>query len=142
MSLEWNENMMEMFGLGAICVILGWLLGLLSQPIVSRIERHYKREDFRKAIFSELKTLGTRLAATCYQIQSHLGMRDKEALRWVKSVYEKHKTDCPKGVIEAIDKVLQASNEQFSAVADFTKAPKNIYLGLKTFSVPLIDSIL
>ena len=48
----------------ALFIILGWLLGLLGAPILLRIEKYYKRKDLKIAIFSELKNLEIRLAAT------------------------------------------------------------------------------
>lgn len=64
-----------------IYITFGWLLGLLGQPIVSRIEKYYKRKDFKIAIFSELKNLSIRLATSCYKIQTHLGIKDKSMLQ-------------------------------------------------------------
>jgi len=122
--------------------ILGWLLGLLSQPIVSRIEKYYKRNDLKTAIFSELKNLKIRLAAGCYEIQSHLGFSDKETLKWVKSVYEEHRTDCPQGVLQSINKMLQVPEKQFTLLTSLFKAEENVSLNIKTYSLSFIDSIL
>ena len=126
----------------ALFIILGWLLGLLGAPILLRIEKYYKRKDLKIAIFSELKNLEIRLAATCYKIQMHLGIRDKSTLRWVKNIYEKHREVCPKNILEARDKLLQVSDEQFNAATTLFKATENIGLGLKTFSLPFIEPIL
>lgn len=120
----------------------GWLLGLLSQPIVSRIERHYKCKDIKIAIFSELKNLLVRLAATYSKIQTHLGVQDKESLRWLKTIYLKYRVECPQNVLEAMDKVLQASDENFKTVANLLKAKENAALGLKTYLLPFTDSVL
>ena len=70
-------------------IILGWLLGLLGNPIVSRIEKRYKRNDLKKVIFSELKNLKLRLVANFWKIQMHLGEFDKLTLQWINNVYEK-----------------------------------------------------
>lgn len=123
-------------------IAFGWLLGLLGAPIVTRIEKHYKREDFKKAIFSELKYLAIRLSSTCYKIQMHLGIRDKATLEWVKKVYEKYEEDCPKGVLEGINRLLESSDAMLNAATQFFKANESECLGLKAFSVPYTDSIL
>jgi len=125
-----------------LLIILGWLFGLLGAPIVSRIERRHKRNDLKAAIFSELKYLAVKLAAACQKIQMHLGVRDKSTLFWVKGIYEKYRTDVPKNVLEAMNKVLQAPDEHFNIASSFLKAPDNVDLSLKTFSVPFIESIL
>jgi len=126
----------------ALFIILGWLLGLLGVPIVSRIEKYYRRKDIKKAIFSELKNTEIRLAATYYKILMHLGIRDKSSLSWLKNIYEQHRADCPKDILEAMEKILQAPDGQFNAVTSFLKAADNMSLGLKTFSLPFTESIL
>lgn len=102
-------------------IIFGWLLGLLSQPIISRIEKYYRRKDLKIAISSELKNIGVRLAATCYKIEMHLGIRDKSTLRWVKSVYERYRVDYSKGLSEAIEKLLQTPDAQFNLATNLFK---------------------
>lgn len=126
----------------ALYIIFGWLLGLLSQPIVSRIERHHKRNDLKIAISSELKNLKVRLAGLCYQIEMHLGIGKKSTLKWVKSVYEKYRDDCPKSVLETITKLLETPDAKFDLAVSLFKAKENVILDLKTYSLSFIDSIL
>lgn len=38
-------------------IILGWLFGLLSPTLVSRIERRYKRNDLKIVIKNEWRNL-------------------------------------------------------------------------------------
>ena len=122
-------------------IILGWLLGLLSPPIVSRIERYFKRKGLKVAIFSDLKNLIVRLSITCYGIQMHLGCEDKSTLQWLKTIYEKY---CPTRAraLEAINELLNVPPEQFNEIASFTKSDANTSLSLKTCSMPFIESVL
>lgn len=126
----------------AMLIILGWLFGLLSPVIVTRIGRHYKRNDFKIVIKNELENLLLRLAGSCYLIQTHLGNKDKSSLAWIKRIYDKYKEDCPKSVLGAIEKLLEIPDQQFNALQDAMKAKENVGLGLKSFSLPFTESIL
>lgn len=128
-----EENMQILY------IFLGWLIGLLSQSIVSRIEKHYKSRDIKIAIFSELRNLATRLAANCYRIQMHLGTNDKPTLQWIKNVYEKYLEDSPQSILGCIDKILQMPDEQFN-VTRRSKAVQSRGLALKTFSLSFTEA--
>lgn len=125
----------------ALYITLGWLFGLLSPRIAIGIERYYKRNDLKKAIFSDLKNLAVRLTAVYSKIQMHLGIRDKESLKWEKYIYEKYRDNCPKSVLEAIEKMIQAPDEHFEKATSLFKADENISLSLKTYSLYFIVSI-
>lgn len=125
----------------ALYITLGWLFGLLSPRIAIGIEKYYKRNDLKKAIFSDLKNLAVRLTATHSTIQMHLGIRNKESLKWEKNIYEKYRDKCLEGVLEAIEKTIQAPDELFKKATNLFKADENICLGLKTYSLYFIVSI-
>lgn len=128
--------------MGILYTIFGWLLGLLSQPIASRIEKYYKRGDVKTAIFSELKNLLVRLASTCMKIEAHLGTKDKESLRWLKAIYEEYRIECHQEILDAMEKIIQAPDEQFKVVVQYLKAGEDQGIGLRGFSLPFTDSIL
>ena len=128
--------------MGILYTIFGWLLGLLSQPIVSRIEKYYKRGDVKTAIFSKLKNLLVRLASTCMKIEAHLGTKDKESLRWLKAIYEEYRIECPQKILDAMEKIIQAPDEQFKVAVQYLKAGEDEGIGLRGFSLPFTDSIL
>jgi len=128
--------------MGILYTIFGWLLGLLSQPIVSRIEKYYKRGDVKTAIFSELKNLLVRLAGTCMKIEAHLGTKDKESLRWLKAIYEEYRVECPQNILDAMDKLLQVPDDQFKKAVQYLQAGENDGMGLRRFSLSFTDSIL
>ena len=123
-------------------ITFGWLLGLLGNPVITKIENHYKRKNIKVGIFSELEILCVRLAASCYRIQMHLGTRNKESIIWIKTIYRKYRTGCPEDVIEALDKMLKVPDEQFNAFVEQTKAETDVGLKLKTFSMPFTESVM
>ncbi len=120
-------------------IILGWLFGLLTSPISFRIERELKRKDLKFAINSELKNLATRLGSVFYKINSHLGTLDKPSLVWVRDVYKKHNSEM---LTPGMEKIFEASDEEFKIVISSYKGAENIALSLKTFSLPVMDSLL
>lgn len=136
------RNRDEFKGIEVLYITLGWLFGLLSPAIALRIERGYKRKSLKIVIKNELSNLSFRLAGSYYLIQTHLGNKDKSSVAWVKSIYEKHKEDCPRRILEGIDKLLETSEVQFEALQNIMKAKEGIGLGLKNFSLPFTESIL
>lgn len=120
-------------------IILGWLLGLLTQPIVTQIERVYKRKDFRFAIVSELKNLVVRLAANFYKIGVHLGTLDKQSVRWVMEMYQKYSVDHKQQMFLAAKQLLEMDDQEFQSALSARKAADNISLSLKTFPLLFID---
>lgn len=126
----------------ALFVILGWLFGLLSPAVVSEIGKGYKRKSLKIVIKNELNNLSFRLTGSYYLIQTHLGIKDKSSVAWVKRIYEKHKEDCPEDILEGLDKILKFPEEEFKALQNVFKATENIGLGLKKFSLPFTESIL
>ncbi len=123
-------------------ILFGWLLGLLSPPIASIIEKNYKRDALKKAIFSELENVVVRLAATCQLIQTHRGTRDKESLTWIKNIYEKYRLNTPQTTLDNINKLLTVSNEEFALLTSLMKAKENACLGFKKSSLPYLESVL
>ena len=132
---------MEILGV-ILGVILGWLLGLLTLSISSRIERKYIKKDSEFAIFSELRNLAVRLTFSYFKIKSHLGILDKPSLEWMLEMYQKHGADNNQKLISSTQEILKKSDEEFKKGINYFKAAENMSLGLKTFSTPLIDSLL
>jgi hypothetical protein len=131
------EGIMEI-----IYIILAWLFGLLASPIVSRIERIYKRKDLQMAIFSELEYLAVLLTTSRYLIQAHLGITDRDSLNDMKRIYEKCGVDCPKEVLAKINKMLELNDEQLRQLLAHKKADQSTSIDLRTHSLPFIESIL
>jgi hypothetical protein len=125
--------------------ILGWLLGILSYPIVSQIQKYLKRKDLKKAILSELESLSVRLLLQYIDLQLYFGEIDKKELEWIRNLPEKHRKYIPENLIEAVNKLLNFSEEElkFSSFLYYllTYNP-NKAIRLKTFEMPFIKSVL
>ena len=56
-----------------LLVLLGWLLGLLTAPIVERIRQHYRRRDVMSAITDELLGLRHTMATASWRFHARQG---------------------------------------------------------------------
>ncbi len=125
-----------------VYIILGWLLGLLTSPLALRIERKYRQKDYKFAIFSELKIFAARSNMVFFKIRKHLGTLDKSSLEWIVKTYKQYDPDINQELINVTKELLETSDEEFENKMNRFKAAENISLGLKTFSLPLTDSLL
>lgn len=124
-----------------IILLIGWLLGLLSVPFVSRIEKFYKRNDLKNVLLTELKYLAVRSAVSRHLIQTHLGTSNQDELGWLKVVLERYKDYCATDILESVEKALLLGNGQYDSWAIYFGAlSEGKYLGLKSFSLPFVES--
>jgi len=125
-----------------IYITIGWLLGVLSQIIVSVNAKYRKRQDVKTLLFSELRDIAFRLSAGCYTIQAHFGIENKETLTWLKSKHIKYGDESSRKTIEAIERMLKYTDEQIQKGAILLKANEGIGLSLKKFAFSSADSII
>jgi hypothetical protein len=71
-----------------VTALLAWLLGLLTPQIVDTIRRRHDRGRVGKAIATELREIGERLAAGAYYIWSRHGILSTERVEWAASMLE------------------------------------------------------
>lgn len=124
----------------ALYIILGSLISILSPGIVARIEKHYKKDVLKKAIFSDLKNLAVRIVTVYHKLHVHFGTRNKEALEYVKSIYEKYRVDCPRDILDYIKKQIGTKDEDLERISTYYKAGENISLSFKKYSLAFIES--
>lgn len=65
-------------------ILLGWLLGILSPAIISKISNHYKKIAIQKVITEELKDTKKRLTGIPLKIYSSYGDLSIEHFEWLK----------------------------------------------------------
>ena len=65
-------------------IILGWLFGLLSPTLVSKISEKYKRNSLHQAISAELEDCKHRMAITNFLLSQRYGEIDKHYLKWLR----------------------------------------------------------
>ena len=122
-------------------LILGWLLGLLSPAITDAIRRARENGQSAKAIDSELKDLGYRLATASYAVRSNLGIHDRGALDAYLKVLKSDPTrDETANIVPAVELLLGMSDEQLSQSNKHLKLNQGAVPILQKFSAPLLDS--
>ena len=78
-----------------LSLIIGWILGILTEPILMWIRRFKKRRDIKSTVESILKNLIMKFAILSFSIHTHQGTRDKDVVIWIRDIIEKYrmKTD-------------------------------------------------
>jgi len=130
---------MDAFGKTIIAILLGWLLGLLSPPIVELIQRRYRRSVLRRSLFIELEGLRVSLAALIYLIASNDRAVNRELLELTEVILRSDKA-FPESRTSAdeISRLLRFTDEQIANVM-VAKKPAGT-LSLKKISVPFLTS--
>ena len=131
-------------------VILGWLLGVLSTPLVMYFTAIVERRRFENVLKEELREVRFRLAASIYSLRSHLGQIDRPALEWIAAELNAYPEEPVRDrLLAGIRQMLQLTDAQLAALATQprnplgTKAVPKVaipYLSAKVESVGLLCS--
>ncbi len=66
----------------SLSILMGWLLGMLSPAIVSKIQKKYTKKDLHKGICTEFEELKYILIFNCYILGKKSGVFDRKFLEW------------------------------------------------------------
>ncbi len=101
----------------------------------------YDRKRFFIAAKVELSELQFQLCITGILLAQRFGDLNREYLSEAKEILTRYKGgDQPKNIIGFIDKMLKASDDEFSAMATHLRAEDGVGLSLKNHSTILIDA--
>jgi hypothetical protein len=122
-----------------VFLLLGWLLGILSQSIADGIKKEKLNSEIKQAILSELHELQMGLSLVCYTLAMQTGRYDRSFLQWHKRILEGYKGPTDVAVpIAATNQALQLTDPQIAALAaKFINKP-GVSLGLKSFDTPFL----
>ncbi len=130
---------MNGFGKTIVAILLGWLLGLLSPPIVELIQKRHRRAELRRSLFIELEGLRLILAANVYNIAANDGTVNRELVELVEPIMREDKNFREsKLTAEVLAPLLKLTDEQF-AIKVAPKKPAGP-ISLKKISVPFLIS--
>jgi hypothetical protein len=131
---------MDGFGKTIIAILIGWLLGLLSPPIVEWIQRRRRRAELVKSFQIELEGLRLSLASVTYSLGSRRGDVDRELLEVIEPILRSD-TTFPEalGMADAVRLLMELSDEQLASHAIASSAGAS-QLGLKRITVPFLSS--
>lgn len=130
---------MDGFGKTIIAILLGWLLGLLSPPIVELIQRRYRRSHLRGSLFIELEGLRLTLAANVYNIAANNRAVNRELVELVEPILRSDKVfPESKKAADELSSLMQFTDEQIASIMASKKPPGPI--SLKKIAVPFLTS--
>ena len=129
-----------MMVMNVIYILLGWLLGLLSQPIGERINRHYQKTDVRLGIISELKEMKVRLVSYVYVLSEKIGPFDKELIEWTKENLAGYEGNQPaKRILSCLEEISKRSDNPVECL-QLLRSPQAGGFSLKRLYLPFLES--
>lgn len=112
--------------------LLGWLLGMLSPVIVSRIQRKYTKKDLYLGITNELRSVRYRLVCTAHLLCSEYGNYDKDFLRWcIANIEGSEQEEGSKEVIKMLKQHLDLHDTEFVVLVEALRAKAGVGKSLK-----------
>jgi hypothetical protein len=120
---------------------LGWLAGVLSPAVVEAIRSRYEGEAVLGAIKTEINEVAYRLVLAGYNVAMHLGMCDREYLKWVQdSMVLYHGKEPTEQIAEYIAAQLSWTDDALAAHVVKEAATGAKALVLPKFSLPFADA--
>lgn len=109
-------------------VVVGWILGVLSTPLVMYFNAFVERRRFQDVLKEELREVRFRLVISIYLLKKHLGKIDRKFLDWVAT----ETTLFPEGVernqlLEIISHFFQPNSNQLAYCLHVNKKNSSIY---------------
>lgn len=119
-------------------IILGWLFGILSPVIVSRITRRYKRNDLHAGIIKEINHINLRLIFAYDLLSKRTGTYNQEQVAWLLKQYESlDQKDSFK--IKAYRIQISATPEEFEVLKNEFSSSKGTGLTLQKVQLLFIN---
>jgi hypothetical protein len=114
-------------------VILGWLLGVVSTPLVMFVTGFVQRRRFEGVLNEELREVRFRLVSSIWLLRNHMGKMDRTFLEWTVGELSAY----PEGpeqnrLLEGTHRLLELADAQLAAFAARRKDP------LRTKSFPRV----
>jgi hypothetical protein len=132
-----NETMIEKIAL----LVVGWLFGLLGPAIVDANRRRRENRLGQRAILSELRELGNKLALAAYGVRIHQGTVDRAFVEWIKRDFEQHATSSElQEFIPRLRQMLSFTDQQIQEMNQHSAATPARGLMLQRLTAPLLDS--
>lgn len=113
----------------------------MSPTIINAIKDSREAKKFLAAAKSELSDLQFQLCITGVLLAQRYGEINREYLGEARDILNQYQGgDQPESILKFIDAMLEASDEEFNAMAAHLRAEHGVGLSLKNHSTILIDS--
>jgi hypothetical protein len=93
-------------------VVLGWLLGLVSEPIIAAINRPRERRELAGAIREELADVRDRAVVTAFHLRRKHGTFRRPQMEWTAQQLEHSANDDARQIAETLTNELGLTDEQ------------------------------
>jgi hypothetical protein len=124
-----------------IILAVGWLLGLLAPVIVEKVKAEREAGAVTAAIKNELNEVAYRMVLAAYNTLMHLGMVDRDFLKWLQDSITLYQGMEPKeNIVKSIEVKLSLTPEQLAAITASEAAQGVRSLVLVKFAVPFVDA--
>jgi hypothetical protein len=121
-------------------IFVGWLLGILGQPIIDAVRKGYLKRDIKISIISELKEIQYRLVCNVYLINRRFGTIDKQLINWSFKILKEYKGAYSEiQVLEALERQQNLNEKQLASLGEIMKPDKSQAITLRKFSTPFLD---
>jgi hypothetical protein len=105
-------------------VILGWLLGVLSAPLVMYCTAFVERRRFKTVLNAELREVRFRLAASTYSLRLHLGQMNRASLEWISAELSAYSAIPERDrLIASLQPLLGLTDAQLAGLANQPRNP-------------------
>jgi hypothetical protein len=121
-----------------LSIFLGWLLGILSPVIVSRITRKYKRDDLKSGFMKEIGHIRKRLLANMHVLSNHTGSFNKELVQWLLEKYRALESVDPK-LLESYQAILASDDAEFEHYKNQISKVEDTGLTLQKFKLAFVN---
>lgn len=130
---------MNDFGKTVVAILLGWLLGLLSPPIVELIQRRHRRSELGRSLFIELEGLRLSLAVLTYQQACCNGTVNRQLLELLEPILRSDKIFPEiRGVADVVSSMMKLTDEQIASA--LATKDGNFPIGLKKLAVSFLTA--
>ena len=121
-------------------IFVGWLLGILGQPIIDAVRNGYLKKEIQIAIISELKEIQYRLVCNVYLISRRFGTIDNQLINWSLKILKEYKGPySDRQVLEALERQRNLNEEQLASLGEIMKPDKSQAMTLRKFATPFLD---
>jgi len=121
-----------------LSIFLGWLLGILSPVIVSRITRKYKRDDLKSGFMKEIGHIRKRLLANMHLLSNHTGSFNKELVQWLLEKYRALESVDPK-LLESYETILASDDAEFEHYKNQISKVEDTGLTLQKYKLAFVN---
>ncbi len=120
-------------------IALGWILGFFGTRLERLLDRKNLKNDFKKALCTELSEIIPRFVGAYYLLNSTLGNINREVLNWIHSMNSVYPGELPEAAIKHIENLLKMNDEQLKELSNASKEPESVATSVPIYKLPFLE---